>query len=157
MLLLLLRQIPAGAVLETVYYRYLYFTEDGRVLYALTPTPPPEMFPRLRRVCLTRQNDAAAVWGTYRVHKARVTVTARQEWQHVQLTLRVVDASSAAAQDHHARPHGRCGCLSFDRHVSSASGNFGGGGGDDCDRRASDRIVYEVPAEPFRFIKDKRL
>lgn len=99
------------------------------------------MFPRLRRVCVTGHVDAAAVWGTYNVQKTCVTVNAKQEWQHVQLTLTI---------DLENRMHGRYGCLSFDQHMSSLSGNF-------SDGWRSDRIIYEVPGEPFRFVKDKRL
>lgn len=135
-------EIPAGAVLEMVYYRYLYFEENGRVLYALTPSPPHEMFPRLKRVCLTGQTDRSAVWGTYRVQKTMVTVHAKQSWHHVQLTLNI---------DLDNRSHGRYGCLTFDRHMTSVTGNF------DDDDWLSDRIVYDIPDEPFRFIKDKRL
>jgi F-box protein 9 len=133
--------IPAGAVLEMVYYRYLYFEENGRVLYALTPAPPHEMFPRLRRVCLTGHSDRSAVWGTYTVQKTCVTVSAKQEWHHVQLTLSI---------DLVNRVHGRYGCLTFVDHMTSVSGNF-------SDDWNSDRIVYDIPDEPFRFIKDKRL
>lgn len=135
-------EIPAGAVLEMVYYRYLYFEENGRVLYALTPTPPHEMFPRLKRVCLTGQADRSAVWGTYKVQKTIVTVQAKQSWHHVQLTLKI---------DLDNRSNGRYGCLIFDRHMTSVTGNF------DDDDWLSDRIVYDIPDEPFRFIKDKRL
>jgi F-box protein 9 len=135
-------EIPAGAVLEMVYYRYLYFEENGRVLYALTPSPPHEMFPRLKRVCLTGQTDRSAVWGTYKVQKTIVTVHAKQSWHHVQLTLNI---------DLDNRSNGRYGCLTFDRHMTSVTGNF-----DDNDW-LSDRIEYDIPDEPFRFIKDKRL
>ena len=135
-------EIPAGAVLEMVYYRYLYFEENGRVLYALTPSPPHEMFPRLKRVCLTGQTDRSAVWGTYKVQKTNVTVQAKQSWHHVQLTLNI---------DLENRSNGRYGCLTFDRHMTSVTGNF------DDDDWLSDRIVYDIPDEPFRFIKDKRL
>jgi F-box protein 9 len=134
--------IPAGAVLEMVYYRYLYFEENGRVLYALTPSPPHEMFPRLKRVFLTGQSDRSAVWGTYKVRKTCVIVNAKQAWHHVQLTLSI---------DLENRSHGRYGCLTFDQHMTSVTGNF-----DDNDW-LSDRIVYDVPNEAFRFIKDKRL
>lgn len=166
-----------------VYYRYLYFGEYGRVLYALTCTPPHEMFPRLARVCLLKNNtcssstnatigssssirgsgstnahtnshkDAAAVWGQYTVHKTTVTVTAQQEWQHVQLTLTI---------DLDNRSHGRYGCLLFDHHVSSASGNFNNTTDTTTTNTGwgtplSDCVVYDVPGEPFRFVKDKRL
>jgi F-box protein 9 len=134
-------EIPAGAVLEMVYYRYLYFEENGRVLYALTPVPPHEMFPRLRRVWLTGQSDTSAVWGTYTVQKTCVTVYAKQAWHYVQITLSI---------DLESRMYGRYGCLSFDHHMTSVSGNFN-------DDWTSDRIVYDTPDEPFRFIKDKRL
>lgn len=121
-----------------VYYRYLYFQEDGRVLYALTPTPPHEMFPRFRRVCLHRTTDRSAVWGTYTVQRTQVTVEAQQEWQHVKLEL-TIDLENVM--------HGRYGCLTFDQHWTSVSGSF-----DEYDRRS-----YEVPEESFRFVKDKRL
>ena len=39
-------EIPAGAILESVHYRYLYFFEDGRAMYALTHGTPLEMIPR---------------------------------------------------------------------------------------------------------------
>jgi hypothetical protein len=124
-----------------VYYRYLYFSENRQVLYALTPTPPHEMFPRLRRVCLSGQSDKSAVWGTYTVHKTTVTVDAQQEWQHVRLVLTI---------DVQNRLHGRYGYLTFDHHVSSLSGKF-------SDDWRSDNIVYDVPGEPFRFVADRRL
>ena len=50
-------QIPHGAILESVYYRYLYFQEDGTVLYALTSSPPHEMFPRFRHVLLRSTSE----------------------------------------------------------------------------------------------------
>ena len=121
------------------YYRYLYFQEDGRVLYAVTASPPHEMFRRFLKVCLSREEDPAAVWGTYQVHRNHVTVHAKQPWQFVQL--------DATIQPNNI--HGRYGYLSFDRHMTSASGNF--------DDWSSDRIEHEVPDEPFRFVKDKRL
>lgn len=134
-------QIPVGAVLELVYYRYLYFQEDGRVLYALTATPPHEMFPRLLKMCMTREPDKTAVWGTFCVQKTAVTVTARQEWQYVKLVLTITGNQL----------YGRNGCLTLDEHYTSKSGNFNG------DDWKSDRIKYDVPEEPFRFVKDKRL
>jgi F-box protein 9 len=132
-------EIPVGAVLETVYYRYLYFQEDGRVLYALTAASPHEMFRRFLKVCLTRQPDKAAVWGTYEVSKSTVTINARQAWQYVRLEVSIQPESV----------HGRNGLLRFDRHMASSIGDF-----DDWSR---DRTVFEVPSEPFRFVKDRRL
>jgi F-box protein 9 len=136
-------EIPMGAVLENVYYRYLYFQEDGRVLYALTTSPPHEMFRRFLKVCLQRGgekvNDKDAVWGTYQVMKDSVTVSARQPWQHVQLELTIQPFTES----------GRFGYLSFDRHMTSSSGSF------DDDSR--DRVVYEITGDPFRFVRHKRL
>jgi F-box protein 9 len=128
--------VPIGAVLETVYYRYLYFQEDGRVLYALTSAPPHEIFRRFRLHCLG-QKDKDAVWGTYQVQKRQVVVTAQQEWQWVRLELTIASNNV----------HGRYGYLSFDRHVSST----------DEFEKSKDRVEYEVPSEPFRFVQDKRL
>jgi F-box protein 9 len=121
------------------YYRYLYFQEDGRVLYALTAASPHEMFRRFLKVCLTRQPDKAAVWGTYEVSKSTVTINARQAWQYVRLEVSIQPESV----------HGRNGLLRFDRHMASSIGDF-----DDWSR---DRTVFEVPSEPFRFVKDRRL
>lgn len=135
-------EIPVGAVLEMVYYRYLYFQEDGRVLYALTSVGPHEMFRRLRKMCLheTEYTDPAAVWGTYSVQKNKVTVNARQPWQYVRLEMTIQPRY---------RLHGQWGYLSFDRHMTSDRGNF--------EDWSHDRVVFEVPEEPFRFVKDKRL
>jgi F-box protein 9 len=136
-------EIPMGAVLENVYYRYLYFQEDGRVLYALTTSPPHEMFRRFLKVCLQRGNekvnDKDAVWGTYQVMKDSVTVSAQQPWQHVQLELTIQPFTES----------GRFGYLSFDRHMTSSSGSFG----DD----SRDRVVYDITGDPFRFVRHKRL
>jgi F-box protein 9 len=133
-------QVPVGAVLEMTYYRYLYFQEDGRVLYALTVAPPHDMFRRFLNVCLRREADADAVWGTYQVQKTSVSVQAQQSWQHVRLELSIKPQMTL---------HGKYGYLSFDGHMTSASGNFSEWSGD--------RVVYDVPEEPFRFVKYKRL
>jgi len=124
------------------YYRYIYFQEDGRVLYALTPTAPHEMFVRFRKVCLDPHNheDPTIVLGTYQVQKTHVTVHAKQQWQYVQLEMTI--------QPQYLY-HGRWGYLSFDRHMSSASNNF--------EEWSMDRVQYDVPEEPFRFVPDKRL
>jgi F-box protein 9 len=143
-------EVPVGAVLETVYFRYLYFFENGRVLYALTSQPPHEMFPRFLKMCLYRPEerpeegdsiDKAAVWGTYQVQKCKVMVQAKQPWQYVRLELSIKPENTM---------HGRYGYLSFDRHETSISGKFDA-------ETWGDRISYDVPDEPFRFIKDKRL
>jgi len=123
--------IPVGELLEMTHYRYLYFQEDGRVLYTLTPKPPSIVIPSLRRmVCLARQWDPMVTWGTYELKKKHcVIVTARQPWQHVQLHMAMVQKGN------------RC-CLSLKRHLTSFTGDF------------SDQVTHIVPEVPFRFVKD---
>eukprot|EP00934_Nitzschia_sp_Nitz4_P008553 Nitzschia sp. Nitz4//scaffold9_size221794//126716//127990//NITZ4_001359-RA/size221794-snap-gene-0.187-mRNA-1//-1//CDS//3329561040//8543//frame0 len=128
-------EVPHGAILESVYYRYLYFQEDGRVLYALTSAPPHEMFRRMLRVILRRVEDPAAVWGTFQVQKNDLTISARQAWHHVKFNLTIQTQSM----------FGRFAALTMDRHLSSPSGCF--------EDWSDDRVEYEVPEEPFRFIK----
>ena len=41
-------QMPAGSVLEVVYYRYFRFYDDGTVLYSLNHTPPNRMLEILK-------------------------------------------------------------------------------------------------------------
>jgi F-box protein 9 len=119
--------------------RYLYFQEDGRVLYALSSTPPHEMFRRLLQVVLHKSNDEAAVWGTYQVQKTHLSITARQEWHTVRFDLTIQSTSECR----------RYGALSMDRHLSSPSGCF--------DDFSADRVQYKVPSERFRFVRDPRL
>ena len=128
-------KVPHGAILESVYYRYLYFQEDGRVLYALTSTPPHEMFHRLLKVCLKKHEDSAAVWGTYLVQKNSLTITARQPWHTIRFELSIESKSI----------HGRFCSLTLNRHLSSPSGSF--------EDWSSDRVEYNVPMESFRFVK----
>lgn len=118
---------------------YLYFQEDGRVLYALSSTPPHEMFRRLLRVVLHKTPDPAAVWGTFEIQKTHLSITARQEWHTVRFDLTI----------HPTSEFGRFSALSMDRHFSSPSGCF-----EDWSR---DRVQYKVPLERFRFVRDPRL
>lgn len=122
------------------YYRYLYFKEDGHVLYALTTQAPHEVFRRFRRYILTSEPDPTIeiVEGRYSVQKRNVTVTAQQSWQYVRLELTIQDESYL----------GRYALLSFDRHLTSFKGGFD----------MNDRIEYDIPdGEPFRFVKDRFL
>jgi F-box protein 9 len=121
------------------FARYLYFQEDGRVLYALTSAPPHEMFRRLLKVVLHKTKDPAAVWGTFQVQKAHLTITAKQDWHTVKFDLTI----------HSASEHGRFAALSMDRHLSSPSGCF--------EDWSADRVQYKVPSERFRFVRDPRL
>lgn len=143
---LIFMQVPHGVVLETVYYRYLYFQEDGTVLYALTTSGPHEMFPRLRKInlkCKVKDgptDDNATVWGRYQVSGKNVTVVARQPWQWVRLDLAIETDITI---------HGRFGYLSVKRHVTSSSPDF--------DARNAATVEFDIPDEPFRYVRSKRL
>eukprot|EP00548_Thalassiothrix_antarctica_P001216 CAMPEP_0194141802 /NCGR_PEP_ID=MMETSP0152-20130528/11177_1 /TAXON_ID=1049557 /ORGANISM="Thalassiothrix antarctica, Strain L6-D1" /LENGTH=371 /DNA_ID=CAMNT_0038840545 /DNA_START=20 /DNA_END=1135 /DNA_ORIENTATION=+ len=134
-------EIPVGAILENVYYRYILFLENGTVLYALVSAAPHEMVRRLLKILRTGGPDRAVVHGNYIVKGTSVTVTAKQEWQHVKFNLTVQPNSH----------WGRFGALSFDRHLSSKSGNF------DEYVWPNDITEYKVPHEVFRYLIDKRL
>jgi hypothetical protein len=106
------------------------------------------MFRRLRNVNLYHNKnddkngetqDAAAVWGRYQVSGKHVTVIARQPWQYVKLELSISPINI----------HGRNGYLSFDGHVTSSTGEF--------NEWDASTVNFEVPEEPFRFLKDRRL
>lgn len=133
-------EIPVGAILETVYYRYLYFQENGKVLYALTTSSPHEMIPRLQKMNITGEPDKAAVWGHFQVQGKSVVVIAKQDWHTVKLELSIQPSSI----------WGRFGALSFDRHFSSSSGDFD-------EYFSHDLVEYKVPPEVFRYLRDRRL
>jgi F-box protein 9 len=133
-------EIPAGAILETVYYRYIYFHEDGRVFYSLTISSPHETIRRFLQVLRHGEMDPTIACGTFQVHGKVVTVTAKQDWQHVKLELGILPHSN----------WGRFGALTFDRHLTSPSGNF------DEYAWPNDIHVYEVPSELFRYVYDRR-
>jgi len=134
-------EIPKGTILETVYYRYILFQEDGTVFYALVTAAPHEMVRRLLKMLCTGKPDRAAVRGKFVVKGTSVTVLAQQEWQHVKFELTI-------QPDSH---WGRFGALSFDRHLTSKSGNF--------DEYAWPNYIteYKVPNEVFRYLTDRRL
>lgn len=133
-------EIPIGAILETVYYRYLYFHEDGRVLYALSNSPPKVMFRRILNMILHKEEqDPAIVTGSFQVQKYNCTIIAKQPWHTVKFELSIVPNSM----------YGRFAALTIDRHLTSASGSF--------EEWSYDRVEHEVPDKKFRFIKDARL
>jgi len=132
-------EIPVGAILKTEYYRYLYFQEDGRVLYALSSSPPKDMFCRLLNVILCKEDDPAIVWGTFQVQKYNCTITAKQNWHMVKFETTIIPISV----------QGRFAALSIDRHLTSASGCL--------EDWSHDRVEHKVPDKQFRFIKDARL
>lgn len=127
-------------MLESIYYRYFYFQEDGRVLYALTSAHPHEMFKRLLKLVLHKDAvDKAAVWGRFVVQHRKCTIIAKQEHTSVRFDLTIEVESS----------FGRFAALTMDSHYSSKSANF--------EKWSHDRVEYTVPSEISRFIKDPRL
>ena len=133
-------EIPIGAVLETVYYRYLYFHEDGRALYALSNSPPKKMFPRILNVILHKEEtDPSIVSGFFQVQGHKCKVVAKQAWHTVKFDITIVPNSI----------HGRFAALAIDRHLTSVSGSF--------EEWSHDRVEHKVPDKQFRFIKDARL
>lgn len=139
-------EIPAGAILETVYYRYLYFHEQhGKVLYALTTAAPHDMIRRIIRVLLNPHHvDRAVCHGTYSVHGKHATVTAQQEWQHVQFSVTLLPESH----------WGRWGALTLDRHLTSGKGEF------DEYVWPNDITEFPVPtgsSQVFQYVYDRRL
>lgn len=133
-------EIPIGAVLETVYYRYLYFHEDGRCLYALSNSPPKVMFHRMLNMILHKEEtDPSIVSGTFQVQKYNLIVTAKQPWHTVKFHITIVPESV----------HGRFAALTIDRHLTSVSGC--------CEDWSYDVVEHQVPEKPFRFMKDGRL
>jgi len=143
-------EIPVGAVLESVYYRYLYFFEDGRVMYALTPANPVEMIPRFSKMLLHGygSKDKWGVWGRYQIKKDVVKIWVSQEWHDVCFQLKVIPSNSVLHYDMGNK--GVCTTMQMEKHMSSKSGNF--------DENSYDLVVYDVPLNGyFRFLKDKRL
>ena len=138
-------EIPVGAILESVYYRYMYFREDGRVLYALTSAPPHEMLPRFVKMNLTGGKDKNALWARYEVHRHNVTVWASHSWHDVRFELKLLSDDEKVSG-----VKGVFTAMSFERHVSSVSGNFD-------ENESTDLVKFTVPTKPFRFLRDWRL
>jgi F-box protein 9 len=143
-------EIPAGAILESVYYRYLYFFEDGRVMYALTHATPLEMIPRFVKMLLHGRGskDKWGVWGRYQIARDVVRVWAAHSWHEVSFQLRVIPSNGVFHYDSGDR--GVCTTIALEMHMSSASGNF--------EDDSQDLVKYDIPSHCyFRFLKDKRL
>lgn len=144
-------EIPVGAVLESIYYRYLYFFEDGRVMYALTHAHPHEMIPRFANMILRGygSKDKWGVWGKYQIKKDIVRVWASQQWHDVCFQMKVLPSNKVLNYDNGDR--GVCTSMQLEKHMSSASGNFE-------DDNQYDLVTYEVPQHLyFRFLRDRRL
>ncbi|KAL7544081.1 hypothetical protein ACHAXR_013512 [Thalassiosira sp. AJA248-18] len=142
--------IPIGAVLESVYYRYLYFFEDGRVMYALTHATPMEMIPRFSNMLLrgVSVKDKYVVWGRYQLRKDVVRVWVSQDWHDVCFQLKVIPSNKVLQYD--TSDKGMCTTIKLEKHMSSPSGNF--------EADSYDLVNYEIPDHCyFRFLKDRRL
>lgn len=136
-------EVPIGAILETTYYRYLDFYEDGKVLYALTPRPPHEMIPAFKKVKAGLPTHIQTVFGTYEIQKDIVTVKVEHPWHHVRMFLKILENGTEGAV-------GRFWALKFEKHQSSISNDFD-------EYWSRDLVEYEVPVQPFRFLRHWRL
>lgn len=144
-------EIPVGAILESVYYRYLYFFEDGRVMYALTHATPIEMIPRFSNMLQHGygSKDKWGVWGRYQISKDTVRVWASQEWHDVCFQLKVI-RSNRELRYYDTGDRGTCTTMKLEKHMSSKSGNF--------DDNSEDLVDYDIPTQGyFRYLRDRRL
>ena len=144
-------EIPVGAILESVYYRYLYFFEDGLVMYALTHATPVEMIPRFSRMLLHGygSKDKWGVWGRYQIRKDEVRVWVSQGWHDVCFQLRVIPSNKFLHYDNGDR--GMFTTIALEKHMYSIRGNF-----DEDESR--DLVQYDIPIHCyFRFLRDRRL
>ena len=140
-------EIPAGAILESTYYRYMNFFENGKLLYALTSKPPHEMIPIFQTMIqnnTSSKNNVNAVLGSYEIQKEKVTINVTHAWHHVRMVLRVL-------LDGYPGSRGRFWGLELEKHWSSKSANFD-------EYWSQDLVDYKVPVEPvFRFLREWRL
>ncbi|KAL3773630.1 hypothetical protein ACHAWO_012483 [Cyclotella atomus] len=169
-------EIPLGAVLESVYFRYLYFFEDGRVMYALTHAGPHEMIPRFRRMLIHGygSKDKWGVWGQYQLRcvlfillaclnaaiqtsslgntkyrKDEIIVKVSHEWTDVCFKMRVIPSNKVLCYDSGDR--GMYTTLHLEKHMSSSMGDFD-------EERSPDLVDHDIPTTSyFRFLRDKRI
>lgn len=137
-------EIPIGAILESTYYRYLTFYEDGKVLYSLTSKPPHEAIPIFVKIQAGHPTTHSTVFGHYEIQKDMVTVKIQHPWHHVKLVLRILENGAPGAAE------GRFWALQFVKHQSSASNNFD-------EYWSRDLVEYEVPPNPFLFVRNWKL
>mmetsp|Transcript_6141 Transcript_6141/g.8939 ORF Transcript_6141/g.8939 Transcript_6141/m.8939 type:complete len:367 (+) Transcript_6141:177-1277(+) len=128
-------EIPEGAILEQVYYRYLSFQENGTVFYALTAAPPYEMIPRFIKMKRFATADKQAVVGNYEVSKYNIKVWTSHKWSDISLELELL-AKSPGSRSNFCE-------MKLVRHRLSPSGNF------ECD----DVVEFDVPEKHFRFVR----
>jgi len=143
-------EIPVGAILEAIYYRYMCFFEDGRIMYALTHASPVEMIPRFAKMIRYGygSKDKWGIWGKYEIKKDVVKVAVSHPWHDVCFQLKVISSNKDLHYDSGDR--GMCTSMALEKHMSSASSNFEDG--------SRDLVNYEIPPQCyFRFLKDRRL
>lgn len=128
-------EIPEGAILEQVYYRYLSFQENGTVFYALTAAPPYEMIPRFIKMKRFAVGDKQAVVGKYEVSKYSIRVWTSHKWSDISLDLTLL-AKTPGSRSNFCE-------TKLVRHRLSPSGNF------ECD----DVVDFDVPEDNFRFFR----
>lgn len=140
-------EVPVGAILESTYYRYLHFHENGTLLYALTSKPPHEMitiFMKMKQQDIHSYQSVNGVLGTYEIQKDKVTVNVTHPWHHVRLVLKVL-------KDGYSGSVGRFWALEFEKHWSSKCGDFD-------EYWSRDLVEYKIPSDPiFRFLRDFRI
>jgi len=141
-------EIPHGVILETVYFRYFVFREDGTVFYACTTALPHEMAPRFVRMAMDPHHvDRCAVAGRYDVtRKGEVHVWARHSWTDVSFEMQMLRPGVVGGGMATVGPF--C-AMEFTRHRACMSGQWDGS--------RNDIVKFKVPSEPFIFLRDWRL
>ena len=160
-------EVPVGAILEMIYYRYLYFLEGGVVLYALTASPPMEVLPKLRYIrtmgniintkkrktttlALVDPNNTQHLhdlykkynieWGRYEVSKYNVDVHIQHPWCFVLLQLSIL----RGVQVGYDGIQGQFRVLKLENHLTSSNGEW----------RGNDVAHLCTPTGYFRFLTD---
>lgn len=153
-------EIPVGAVLETVYYRYLNFLEDGRVIYGLTTDPPQVIIRRIRQLKAdSGREQKDLVWGRYQVSKYDVKVRARHPWCNVMLDLEIIPSTKNSGI------RGKFCHLRFVKHVTNSDPEFELTCFSDNQENYVDNwwsnihgaVEHKVPEEYFRFVRNWKL
>ena len=119
--------IPKGTVLETIYYRYLLFKEDGSVMYAVTSSPPHliawKFVAAKSKGRLVFEKGGCGpkgdkvIWGKYLVKRGSVMLSVKQPWHEVRMSLRISEEGDEDAT-------GKFWSMMVEKHTSSKSGNF---------------------------------
>jgi len=155
-------EVPLGATLETVYYRYLYFCENGTVLYALTPMEPQDIIPKLLLKLKgndnsnNKENNNRIVSGKYEVCKnvARV-FDIKYSWCHVVFDLQICTEKEEEKEEE--VDNTLFTQLFLVKHQTRTSRTPFNGDLLDDTATNYDVTEFQTPSEPFRFLFDNRL